>query len=217
VPLCAARYGVFPLALPIKPMAAACSPSPRSIRSGSSIPNRRRCCSPEPDRDPPGRAHRPHVRIFRGPGSAAQGELELPLECSTQANARRLLVSLAALLRREDPDLLVVPWGDTWALPMLLDLAEQWGLPLPLNRDPEQAVERRKELSYHAYGQIVCGGRCICSGAGVDPRMPCCTANTALRRFEAARLTGLGCRARRKSPGAGISAMQLITALLMAR
>jgi len=159
------------------------------------------------------------LRQNSGQGSrqAPHGAFEIPLAMETQAEARRLLVSLRAVLQRVDPDLIVIPWGDTWVLPRLLDLSEKWGLPLPLNRDPDRPVERRKELSYHAYGQIVYRGQQIhlFGRWHIDPRNAMLYGEYGMEgAFESARLTGLGLQdAARKSPGAGISAMQLVTAL----
>ncbi len=56
--------------------------------------------------------------------------------------ARPLLINLAALLRRYDPDLVLTHWGDgghafRGLLLQLLDLAQTWDIPLPLNRDPQ--------------------------------------------------------------------------------
>ncbi|HUF37996.1 MAG TPA: DNA polymerase domain-containing protein, partial [Anaerolineales bacterium] len=233
----AARYGVFPLArceiecegdrlLAVRPLDSPwdLDPEPPPLRA----------LHLEPDSDP---AHRDprclHVTSFdygrktralplrlrsgQGSGQAPHGVFEIPLAMETQAEARRLLVSLRVVITRVDPDLIVIPWGDTWVLPRLLDLSEKWGLPLPLNRDPDRAVERRKELSCHAYGQIVYRGQQIhLSGRWhIDPRNAMLYGEYGLEgAFETARLTGLGLQdAARKSPGAGISAMQLVTAL----
>jgi len=85
---------------------------------------------------------------------------------------RPLLISLTATLRSYNPDLILAEWGDTWLLPHLLKLSEQWNIPLPLNRDPLLEVEHRKELSYHAYGQIVYRGQStfLFGRWHVDPR-----------------------------------------------
>ncbi len=211
---CAARYGIFPLArcqitieddrlLAITPLESPWEFDPK--------PPPLRILHLEPDCDPARRVPRAlHVRSPRG-------SFDISLDFKTRSGARRLLVGMAALLKRSDPDLLVIPWGDTWVLPNLLDLSERWKLPLPLNRDTERSVERRKELSYHAYGQIVYRGQQVhlFGRLHVDPRNAMLHGEYGLEgAFESARLTGLGIQdAARKSPGAGISAMQLITAL----
>ena len=72
---------------------------------------------------------------------------------------RSLLVNLRAIFQRQDPDVLLTSWGDTWLLPYLLELAEQWHLALPLNREPGREVIRKEERSYQAYGQVIYRGR----------------------------------------------------------
>ena len=130
---------------------------------------------------------------------------------------RPLLINLAALLNRHDPDLLLTAWGDTWLLPLLLELSEQWHLPLPLNRDSGRTVLRKDERSYFTYGQIVHrGGQVQLFG-----RWHIDIFNAVMFHdygmdgiFESARVTALPVQdAARLSPGTGISAMQIITAL----
>src|SRR4030043_409507 len=43
---------------------------------------------------------------------------------------RPLLINLRAILQRQDPDVRLTAWGDTWLLPYLIDLADQWHIPL---------------------------------------------------------------------------------------
>ena len=131
--------------------------------------------------------------------------------------ARPMLVVLAALLHQYDPDLLVTDWGDSWLLPRLLELSEQWNIPLPLNRHPEKPVERRKERSYFSYGQVIYRdqqihlvGRCH-----IDRYNAMLYHDYGLEGiFELGRVTGLPLQTvGRVSPGSGISAMQIVTAL----
>ena len=130
---------------------------------------------------------------------------------------RPLLVSLASFIRRSDPDLILTRWGDTWLLPKLIDLSEQLSLPIALNRDEQQAVGRRKEMTYHSYGQVVHRGQqVLLSGRWhIDTQNAMLFADYGLDGvFESARVTSLPVQAAaRKSPGAGILAMQIITAL----
>ncbi|MCI0520140.1 MAG: hypothetical protein L0Z70_07755, partial [Chloroflexi bacterium] len=72
---------------------------------------------------------------------------------------RPLLVNLRAILQRHDPDLLLTAWGDTWLLPHLLQLSDEWRIPLPLNRDPDRQVAYHREHTYFTYGQIIYRGR----------------------------------------------------------
>lgn len=235
---CAARYDVFPLArcridfaadrlLSLIPVDSPWDLHPEApplrilhLEPDSDPARRDPGCliahSQDPARCPPA-CLTARLQAPAPPGAAAPGGIRIPLETETPAQVRRLLVSLAALLRRADPDLLVVPFGDTWLLPLLLELSEQAGLPLPLNRDPDRPVEQREELSYHAYGQIVYRGRQVhlFGRLHVDPQNAMLYGEYGLEgAFESARLTGLGLQdAARKSPGAGISAMQIVTAL----
>jgi len=130
---------------------------------------------------------------------------------------RPLLINLAALLRRHDPDLLLTAWGDTWLLPRLLALSRQAHIRLPLNRDPGRGVLRKSERSYQAYGQVIYrGGQVQLFG-----RWHLDVHNTVMFHdyglegvLESARVSGLPVQqTARLSPGTGISAMQTVTAL----
>jgi len=72
--------------------------------------------------------------------------------------SRPLLVHVAALLRRHDPDLLLTAWGDSWLLPHLLTFSNEQDIPLPLNREPRRDVIRRPNRSYFSYGQVIYRG-----------------------------------------------------------
>ena len=130
---------------------------------------------------------------------------------------RAFLVGLRAILQRHDPDLLLTSWGDTWLLPYLLERARQRGIPLPLNRDPGQPVLRREARSYFSYGQIIHQGQQV----HLFGRWHLDIFNAMLFHdygldgvYELARVTGLPVQvAARSSPGTGISAMQILTAL----
>ena len=130
---------------------------------------------------------------------------------------RALLINLRAILRRHDPDLLYTKWGDTWLLPLLLDLSRRCNIPLPLNRDPGLGVARRAERSYFTYGQIIHRGQQI----HLFGRWHIDIFNAMLFHdyeldgvMELARVTGLPVQTvARVSPGSGISAMQMVTAL----
>ena len=104
----------------------------------------------EPDRDP---AHSPPNNLAI---RSVSGSCLIPL-----LPEQSFLRSLRAILLREDPDVLITAWGDTWLLPMLLDLSRKHRLPLPLNRAPTQEVTRRPERSYFSYGQIIFRGQQI--------------------------------------------------------
>ena len=160
----------------------------------------------EPDHDP---AHAPpsHLSIY-----CARHAYRLPLE-----PARSLLIGLRAILQRHDPDVLLTSWGDTWLLPHLLSLSNQTGLALPLNREPDRAVEHRPERTYFSYGQVVYQGRQV----HLFGRWHIDRFNAMLFHdygldgiLELARVTALPAQTvARVSPGSGISAMQMLTAL----
>ena len=137
--------------------------------------------------------------------------------CLSLQPARPLLVNLAAILRRYDPDLLLTAWGDTWLLPYLLDLADKHGLPLPLNREPGRAPAWRQARSYFSYGQIVYRGQQITLFGRwhIDRHNATLWNDYGLAgTLEAARVTAQPVQAAaRLSPGSGISAMQVVCAL----
>ncbi len=128
-----------------------------------------------------------------------------------------LLQKVNQLLEETDPDFVLSHWGDTWLIPALLKLSRQTGILLHLNRDSSREVAWKKEITYFSYGQIVYRaeeahlfGRCHidqCSAMmwrdyGLDGVL------------ESARVTALPIEnAARVSPGSGISAMQMLTAL----
>lgn len=160
-----------------------------------------------PDTNP---AHQPpaHV-IVTGP----QGPVQIALE-----PARLLLIQLQALLRQQDPDLLLTRWGDTWLLPHLLAAAHQNKVAFfNLNRDPVRRPLRRKATSYFTYGQVVYRGQQV----HLFGRWHIDQANAMMFNdyglegvLEQARVTSLPVQEiARKSPGAGITAMQMLTAL----
>jgi DNA polymerase II len=142
-----------------------------------------------------------------------QGPIQIPLE-----PARLLLIQLQALLRQQDPDLLLTRWGDTWLLPHLLVVAHRTGADFfNLNRDPARRPLRRKANSYFTYGQIVYRGQQVhlFGRWHIDQANAMMFGEYGLEGvLEQARVTGLPVQEiARKSPGAGITAMQILTAL----
>jgi DNA polymerase-2 len=127
-------------------------------------------------------------------------------------------VNLRAILLRHDPDLLLTSWGDTWLLPYLLELSERYNLPLPLNRDPAcQRPVYRPERTYFAYGQVIHRGQQVhlFGRWHVDGYNAVFYHDYGMEGIlELARVTSLPVQAvARLSPGSGISAMQMLTAL----
>jgi DNA polymerase-2 len=128
-----------------------------------------------------------------------------------------LLVNLGADLRRYDPDVILTSWGDTWLMPMLMNLCKESGVAFLLNRDENQAAVERKEHTYFSYGQIVFRGQQV----QLRGRWHLDRHNAMLWNdyglngvLEMARVTRQPVQdAARLSPGTGISSMQFVTAL----
>ena len=127
------------------------------------------------------------------------------------------LQTLNKILEDYNPDILVSNWGDSWLIPFLLKEAEEKGIPLQLNRDTERTVRWQKETTYFSYGHIIYRpeeahffGRCH-----IDRKSAMMWSDYSLAgTLEMARVTTLPIeKAARVSPGQGISAMQVITAL----
>ena len=127
------------------------------------------------------------------------------------------LHAIQAVLLDYDPDFIITDWGDSWVIPFLLQASEQYGIPLRLNRDRQREVRWQKETSYFSYGHIIFRpeeahlyGRCH-----IDRKSAMMWSDYSLAgTLEMARVTTLPIeKAGRVSPGQGISAMQVITAL----
>ena len=166
----------------------------------------------EPDQDP---AHRrPENLLIR---SALHGGLPTATYRLGLQPERPLLVNLRAILDRHDPDLLLTSWGDTWLLPHLLSLSNNLGIPLPLNRDASRQAAYRPERSYFSYGQVIYRGQQVhlFGRCHIDCGNAMMWDDYELEGvMETARVTHLPLQtAARTSPGTGISAMQMLTAL----
>lgn len=130
---------------------------------------------------------------------------------------RAFLISLKADLQRFDPDLILTDYGDTWLFPQLEAWAKECGIEFNPNRDESKDVLKRRADSYFAYGQVVYrGAQAHLFGRWhIDCRNAMSWGEYGLEgAMEQARVTGLGVQEMaRKSPGAGITAMQMLTAL----
>ncbi len=141
-----------------------------------------------------------------------QREYSLSLE-----SPRPFLIGLKADLQRIDPDLILTDYGDTWLFPLLSQWEKEAGIELNLNRDRERTVLTRKANSYFAYGQVTYrGAQAHLFGRWhIDRKNAMSFGEYGLEgAMEQARVTAIGVQEMaRKSPGAGITAMQMLTAL----
>ena len=166
-----------------------------------------RILSISPDVDPQHAAPR-SVLIDSG-----SGQVRIPVH-----PWRKLLLSLGANLKRHDPDLILTQWGDTWLFPRLLQFCQEADIgTFNPNRDQTRQVLQRGENSYFTYGQVVYRGRQthLYGRWHIDQRNAMMYSEYGLPGvLEQARVTGLPVQEMaRKSPGAGVTAMQMQTAL----
>jgi DNA polymerase II len=132
-------------------------------------------------------------------------------------DSRKLLFCLNGILRQFDPDVILTSYGDTWLFSYLEEKSKETGIPFNPNRDLSKAIHRKKEISFVNYGrahfrseQVHLFGRWH-----VDDQN-CMTYGDygLLGAIEQARVTGLPVQEiARRSPGAGIAAMQTLAAL----
>jgi DNA polymerase-2 len=137
--------------------------------------------------------------------------------CLQLEPTRAFMIGLKADLKRIDPDLILTEYGDTWLFPQLKIWSQQSGIELNPNRDQKKDVLTRRADSYFAYGQVVYrGAQAHLFGRWhIDRHNAMSFGEYDLEGvMEQARVTGLGVQEMaRKSPGAGITAMQMHTAL----
>ncbi len=123
---------------------------------------------------------------------------------------------LNQLLVREDPDILLTDWGDSYLLPRLMTMADRLRLPLALNRDPHRSIGARKPHSYFSYGRILshAGARTLSGRLHLDRHNSFALAETGLAGLiEQARVTKVDLQQMaRTTTGTGITSMQLETA-----
>lgn len=128
-----------------------------------------------------------------------------------------LLETLNRLIKEIDPDIVLSQWGDSWLFPFLAEKETETGIRLRMNRDDERDVLWKKAFTYFSYGQVIYRereahlfGRCH-----IDTRTAVMWRDYGLPgTLESARVTTMPIeRAARVSPGSGVSAMQMITAL----
>ncbi len=132
---------------------------------------------------------------------------------------RPFIINISAILQSYDPDILLTNWGDTWLIDHLLKLSKKWKVPVALNRELGRGIARRGEKVYFSYGQVIHRGQQV----HLFGRLHIDRCNAMLWGdygldgvFELGRVTGLPLQmSARVSPGSGISAMQMTTALHM--
>lgn len=130
---------------------------------------------------------------------------------------RELLSCLNAVLRRYDPDVILTSYGDTWLFSYLEEISKETRIPFNPNRDFAQSICRKKEISFVNYGRAHHRGEQVhLFGRWHIDDQNCMTFGDygLLGAIEQARVTGLPVQEiARRSPGAGIAAMQNLTAL----
>ena len=123
---------------------------------------------------------------------------------------------LNQLLVREDPDILLTDWGDSYLLPRLMVMADRFRIPLALNRDPHRSIGARKPHSYFSYGRILshAGARTLSGRLHLDRHNSFALAKTGLAGLvEQARIAKVDVQQMaRTTTGTGITSMQLETA-----
>ena len=157
---------------------------------------------------------------LRDPSRGHRGDLLVEIDGRQHAfprrHGRQLVLGVRHLLEQHDPDLLVTAFGDSFLLPRLLELSQHYGIPLPLNRDPHQAVAHKAAHSYFSYGRIVFRDEqhLLFGRWHIDRQNAFLADDYGLEgSLEIARLTGMPVQTvARVSTGTGISAMQVATA-----
>ncbi|HZM25422.1 MAG TPA: DNA polymerase domain-containing protein, partial [Anaerolineales bacterium] len=132
---------------------------------------------------------------------------------------RDLISLLNSILSTYDPDVIHTHFGDSWLFPKLQELSKETRIPFEPSRDSSVPILRRKEVSFFNYGhahyrapQVHLRGRWH-----VDVQN-CMTYNQyqLLGAIEQTRLSSLPLQeVARRSPGAAISAMQILAAMKM--
>jgi DNA polymerase II len=130
---------------------------------------------------------------------------------------RKLLFCLNGILRQYDPDVILTSYGDTWLFSHLEEISTETKIPFNPNRDLAQSIRRKKEISFVNYGQAHYRGEQVhLFGRWHIDDQNCMTFGdyALMGAIEQARVTGLPVQEiARRSPGAGIAAMQTLAAL----
>ena len=133
------------------------------------------------------------------------------------SNPRALLSCVNAALLQYNPDVILTSYGDSWLFSYLEKISKETALPFNPNRDPARFIHRKKEISFVNYGQAHYRSEQVhLFGRWHIDDQNCMTYGDygLLGAIEQARVTGLPVQEiARRSPGAGIAAMQNVTAL----
>lgn len=133
------------------------------------------------------------------------------------ANGRLLLIGLQAALKRHDPDLILTQFGDTWLFPLLREEAQKAAISFNPSRDKERPCRIKKANSYFTYGMVLHRGEqtYLHGRWHIDIKNALQFNEYDISGIlEQARVTGMPVQEMaRRSPGAGITVMQMITAV----
>ncbi|MBU6432647.1 MAG: hypothetical protein KJS98_04960 [Nitrospirae bacterium] len=153
------------------------------------------------------------------PNHGGRGSLVVRMEGEErvlEGDDAEVIQRLNQLLVREDPDILLTDWGDSYLLPRLMTMADRLRIPLALNRDPHRSVGTRKPHSYFSYGRILshAGARTLSGRLHLDRHNSFALAETGLAGLiEQARVAKVDLQQMaRTTTGTGITSMQLETA-----
>jgi DNA polymerase II len=159
-----------------------------------------------PDANP---AHAPPNHLFV---SFGHFNYQLPLN-----DPRNLLFRLNGILQRYDPDVILTSHGDTWLFTYLEEISQATRIPFNPNRDLARSVRRKQAISFVNYGRAhYRAEQAHLFGRWHIDDQNCMTFGDygLIGAIEQARVTGLPVQEiARRSPGAGIAAMQTVTAL----
>lgn len=132
-------------------------------------------------------------------------------------HGRLLLIGLQAQLKRHDPDLILTQFGDTWLFPYLRQQAQSTGILFNPSRDGQRPYLLKKASSYVTYGMVLHRGEqtYLYGRYHIDIKNALMFHEYDVSGvLEQAQVTGMPVQEMaRRSPGAGITAMQMITAL----
>jgi DNA polymerase elongation subunit (family B) len=100
----------------------------------------------------------PSMKLF-SPKYQRSLEIEIGIDGTTrvlqQNDPRELIEQINYYLAHYDPDIILTEYGDSALLPLLSSFAEQYHLPLQLNRDSDARYYTTKTQSYFSYGSMV--------------------------------------------------------------